>query len=79
VFFRAIPFAYEIRTFLDWAITPSTLSIYEWLKFEDIYAELFLVKCRLVVEKAEARPFGQVQPLWYVRVFLVVLEANTSR
>jgi len=63
--YRAIPFAYEIRTFLDWAITPSTLSIYEWLKFEDIYAELFLVKCRLVVEKAEARPFGQVQPLWY--------------
>jgi len=63
--YRAIPFVYEIRTFLDWAITPTTLTLYQWLKFEDIYAELFLVQCRIVVERQEARPVGKVQPTWY--------------
>jgi len=41
------------------------LTLYEWLKFEDIYAELFLVKCRLEVVKETARPLGTVQPTWY--------------
>lgn len=44
--YRSIPFVYEIRSILDWTLTPTTLTLMEWLKFEDIFAELFLVKCR---------------------------------
>jgi len=44
--YRSIPFVYEIRAILDWTLTATTLTLYEWLKMEDIFAELFLVKCR---------------------------------
>lgn len=46
--YRAIPFLYEVRCILDWTLTRTALTLYEWLKLEDIFAELFLVKCRSV-------------------------------
>lgn len=61
---RAIPFVYEIRTLLDWTVTRTTLTLYEWLKFEDIFSELFLVKCRIVVEEKEGRSVGAPQLTW---------------
>uniref|UniRef100_A0A6B2KXL2 Uncharacterized protein n=1 Tax=Arcella intermedia TaxID=1963864 RepID=A0A6B2KXL2_9EUKA len=65
VLYRIIPFLYELRTLLDWAITPTTLTSYEWLKFEDIYAELFLVKCRICLERMWERKSGDYQPAYY--------------
>jgi hypothetical protein len=67
--FRGIPFVYEIRVLLDWTITKTTLTLYEWLKFEDIFSELFLVKCRIVVEENEGRAIGAPQKTWYVALF----------
>lgn len=65
--YRGIPFVYEMRTVLDWAITPTTLSVYEWLKFEDIYAELYAVKCKINGDHATVRNVGdpQVQLSYY--------------
>jgi hypothetical protein len=44
-FYRALPFLYELRCVLDWSCTTTSLTMYDWLKLEDIHASLFLVKC----------------------------------
>lgn len=43
--YRALPFLYELRCVLDWSCTTTSLTMYDWLKLEDINASLFLVKC----------------------------------
>nr|XP_027114534.1 piezo-type mechanosensitive ion channel homolog [Coffea arabica] len=43
--YRALPFLYELRCVLDWSCTTTSLTMYDWLKLEDIYSSLFLVKC----------------------------------
>jgi hypothetical protein len=32
IFFRALPFAWEIRTFVDWTVTPTALTAFMWFK-----------------------------------------------
>eukprot|EP00301_Raphidiophrys_heterophryoidea_P019353 c4303_g1_i1.p1 GENE.c4303_g1_i1~~c4303_g1_i1.p1 ORF type:complete len:647 (-),score=114.94 c4303_g1_i1:134-1978(-) len=36
VIYRAIPFAFELKTILDWIFADTTLVFYEFLKFEDL-------------------------------------------
>ena len=43
--FRAIPFLFEIKTFFDWTSTETALDLFQWLKFEEIYAVLYIAKC----------------------------------
>lgn len=43
--YRGIPFFFELCTFIDWTITTTTLSLFEWIKFEDIHAKLYIAKC----------------------------------
>lgn len=70
--YRAIPFVYELRTLLDWTITKTSLTFFEWLKLEDIYANLFLVKCRVSQDKVMKRNVGDPQE-WYVKWGMGVL------
>ncbi|XP_020101782.1 piezo-type mechanosensitive ion channel homolog isoform X3 [Ananas comosus] len=58
--YRALPFLYELRCVLDWSCTTTSLTMYDWLKLEDIYASLFLVKCDAVLNRAKHQP-GQKQ------------------
>lgn len=51
--YRALPFLYEIRSVLDWSCTATSLTMYDWLKLEDIYASLYLVKCDITLSRAE--------------------------
>eukprot|EP01114_Cavostelium_apophysatum_P013947 TRINITY_DN3486_c0_g1_i8.p1 TRINITY_DN3486_c0_g1~~TRINITY_DN3486_c0_g1_i8.p1 ORF type:complete len:2315 (-),score=561.17 TRINITY_DN3486_c0_g1_i8:52-6996(-) len=60
-FYRAAPFLFELKTLLDYIVTDTTLTFKEYLKLEDLYAELFGVKCKLVAEIKEARPIGRKQ------------------
>ncbi len=32
--FNAVPFIYELRALLDWSCTPTTLTLFDWLKLE---------------------------------------------
>lgn len=41
--YRTLPFVYDIRTILDWTFIPTTLMFWDYLKVEDIYAELYRV------------------------------------
>lgn len=56
--YRGMPFLFELRTLLDWSFTKTSLDIWQWLKFEDIYAALYLTKCKQLYyysrEKGEA-------------------------
>lgn len=70
--YRAIPFVYELRTLLDWTITKTSLTFFEWLKLEDVYANLFLVKCRVSQDKVMKRNVGDPQE-WYVKWGMGVL------
>ncbi|XP_039043790.1 piezo-type mechanosensitive ion channel homolog [Hibiscus syriacus] len=37
----ALPFLYELRCVLDWSCTTTSLTMYDWLKLEDINGSLF--------------------------------------
>ncbi|PHU22199.1 Piezo-type mechanosensitive ion channel -like protein [Capsicum chinense] len=50
--YRALPFLYELRCVLDWSCTRTSLTMYDWLKLEDINASLYLVKCDAVLNRA---------------------------
>ncbi|PIA39355.1 hypothetical protein AQUCO_02600068v1 [Aquilegia coerulea] len=51
--YRALPFLYELRCVLDWSCTTTSLTMYDWLKLEDIYSSLYLVKCDAVLNRAK--------------------------
>ena len=39
-----VPFVFEIKTALDFAVTKTSLGLFEWFKFEDIYNSFFSAK-----------------------------------
>lgn len=51
---QAIPFLLELRSVLDWVCTQTTLTLNHWLKMEDIYANIFIMKCWRDSEKVTA-------------------------
>ncbi|KAI3678969.1 hypothetical protein L6452_38273 [Arctium lappa] len=53
--YRALPFLYELRCVLDWSCTTTSLTMYDWLKLEDINASLYLVKSDAVLNRADHR------------------------
>lgn len=57
--FQAIPFLLELRSVLDWVCTDTTLTLYHWLKMEDIYANIYVLKCYRESEKTWFQARGQ--------------------
>ncbi|XP_043708760.1 piezo-type mechanosensitive ion channel homolog isoform X1 [Telopea speciosissima] len=58
--YRALPFLYELRCVLDWSCTITSLTMYDWLKLEDIHSSLYLVKCDADLNRARHQQ-GQKQ------------------
>ncbi len=46
---------------IDWTIADTCLDLYNWMKFEDIFANLYIVKGIRVADKRYGRKFGQRQ------------------
>lgn len=67
--FAAVPFLYELRALLDWSCTATTLTLFDWLKLEDINTSLFLVTVNRKLR--ERRRLGQRQPR-YLKFFQVI-------
>ncbi|KAK6911500.1 Piezo non-specific cation channel, R-Ras-binding domain [Dillenia turbinata] len=42
----------ELRCLLDWSCATTSLTMYDWLKLEDIHASLVLVKCNVNLNRA---------------------------
>lgn len=40
----AVPFVFELRTLMDWMWTDTSMTLMDWLKMEDIFANVFLLK-----------------------------------
>ncbi|KAI3651575.1 hypothetical protein MP228_002878 [Amoeboaphelidium protococcarum] len=58
--YRVLPFVWEIRNFIDWGLSDTCLDLYQWLKFEEIYASLYVVKTNRVIQgKYDPRRFGE--------------------
>ena len=58
--YRSAPFLFEIRTLMDWTFSNTALTIFQWFKFEDIYAQLFINECYQVSMKN--KPHGDPIP-----------------
>ncbi|XP_071494350.1 piezo-type mechanosensitive ion channel component 2-like isoform X1 [Diadema antillarum] len=59
---RVIPFLTELRTLMDWIWTDTTLSLSHWLQVEDIYANVYPIKCFRNREIAYPVPRGTKTP-----------------
>uniref|UniRef100_A0A3Q3SJI8 Piezo non-specific cation channel R-Ras-binding domain-containing protein n=1 Tax=Mastacembelus armatus TaxID=205130 RepID=A0A3Q3SJI8_9TELE len=57
--FRLVPFLTELRAVMDWVWTETTLSLSSWICLEDIYANIFILKCWRESEKKYPHPPGQ--------------------
>uniref|UniRef100_UPI00358F3C92 piezo-type mechanosensitive ion channel component 2 n=1 Tax=Myxine glutinosa TaxID=7769 RepID=UPI00358F3C92 len=57
--FRLVPFLIELRAIMDWVWTETTLSLSSWICIEDIYANIFILKCWRESEKRYPQPRGQ--------------------
>lgn len=54
-----IPFLFELRTLMDWVWTDTSFSVFDWLKMEDIFANVYQLKCSRVFEDRMPVPRGQ--------------------
>ncbi|XP_019403737.1 PREDICTED: piezo-type mechanosensitive ion channel component 2-like isoform X2 [Crocodylus porosus] len=57
--FRMVPFLIELRAIMDWVWTDTTLSLSNWICVEDLYANIFIMKCLRESEKRYPQPAGQ--------------------
>ncbi|CAL8464921.1 g4456 [Coccomyxa elongata] len=64
--FQAIPFLFELRELLDWSCTATTLTLFDWLKLEDISISLFFVTVSR--QNRQRHRLGERQPR-YIKFF----------
>ena len=43
--FMNIPFLFELRVFIDWTYTKTSLDVFQWIKLAQCQADLFTAKC----------------------------------
>jgi len=60
--FRAVPFLLELKVFTDWSFTRTGLDVFQWIKFEVIYGDLFIARC--INKGYISHPLGQQIPKW---------------
>ncbi|KAG8198468.1 hypothetical protein JTE90_022198 [Oedothorax gibbosus] len=56
--YMIIPFLYELRSLMDWIWTDTSMNVSNWLKMEDIYANVFILKCTRRAEADYPTPRG---------------------
>lgn len=47
--FMLIPFLFELRTIMDWIWTDTSMTLFDWLKMEDIFANIFQLKVSIIL------------------------------
>jgi hypothetical protein len=48
IIYRALPFILELKTFIDWTVTSTSMGLSDWIRFEDIHTKLFIAKCNSI-------------------------------
>ncbi|XP_055280014.1 piezo-type mechanosensitive ion channel component 2-like [Moschus berezovskii] len=59
--FRVVPFLLELRAVIDWMWTNTSLSLTNWTCLEDLFANIFIMKCHQESEKKYPQPPGRPQ------------------
>ncbi|XP_058452791.1 piezo-type mechanosensitive ion channel component isoform X2 [Malaya genurostris] len=57
--FMTIPFLFELRTLMDWIWTDTSMTLFDWLKMEDIFTNVYQMKCMRELEEDLPAPRGQ--------------------
>lgn len=79
--YRSAPFFFELRTLIDWVSTNTSLTIFQWFKFEDINAQLFINKCTQrsleTKKKGDSIPFIEkcYMGIFSILIILIVILA----
>ena len=60
--YRAIPFLTELKAILDWTVVRTSLDLFQWIKLDDAYANLYICKAEMSVRK-ETKP-GSPRNFW---------------
>ena len=71
--YRTIPFLFEMRTILDWALSNTSLTIFYTFKFEAIYTLIYTNKCSIERAKRQQRKIGSPQRNHYKILYGVLL------
>ncbi len=59
-----IPFLLELRTIMDWIFTDTALGLSSWLQLEDIYSNVYLLKCARWAEKVEKIELNKLREIF---------------
>lgn len=77
--YRAIPLVYDLRLYMDWIWTETTLEFKNWSLMEDMYANLFIRKCELTFEEEypspRAKPLRRLPKYIYGGTFILLILA----
>jgi hypothetical protein len=55
----AVPFLFELRALMDWMWTDTSMTLWDWLKMEEIFGSIFQLKCERRRESENPQPNGQ--------------------
>lgn len=66
--YRAIPLVYDLRLYMDWIWTETTLEFRNWSLMEDMAANLFIRKCELTLEEEYPQP--RAKPIRHISKYL---------
>ena len=65
--YLAIPFILELKIISDWTFTKTSLDLFQWIKFEGVFADLFIAKC--TNKEYIAHPLGE--PMAFLQKLLL--------
>ncbi|KAJ8961206.1 hypothetical protein NQ318_008889 [Aromia moschata] len=57
--FMIVPFLFELRTCMDWMWTETSMTVFDWIKMEDIFAHIYQLKCSRNMEDEYPQPRGE--------------------
>lgn len=61
--YRAVPFVFELRSVLDWVCAETSLDLFMWLKLEDMYANLYLIRAQVQAKLPKAQIYSGNRPM----------------
>lgn len=64
--FLAVPFLFELRTVMDWMWTDTSMTVFDWIKMEDIFAHIFQLKVIIAIHQSLhfLRSIYSVKGMW---------------